>query len=28
VEKFEASWTELLESVDGELKRLAKEAGE
>jgi transaldolase len=28
VEKFEASWTELLESVAGELKRLAKEAGE
>ena len=28
VEKFETSWTELLESVAGELKRLAKEAGE
>jgi transaldolase len=28
VEKFEASWIELLESVEGELKRLAKEAGE
>jgi transaldolase len=28
VEKFETSWTELLDSVGGELKRLAKEAGE
>ena len=28
VEKFETSWTELLESVAGELTRLAKEAGE
>jgi transaldolase len=28
VEKFETSWTELLDSVSGELKRLAKEAGE
>jgi len=27
VEKFEASWNELLESLAGELKRLAKEAG-
>jgi transaldolase len=28
VDKFETSWKELLESVAGELKRLAKEAGE
>jgi len=28
VEKFEVSWTELLDSVSGELERLAKEAGE
>jgi len=28
VDKFEASWKELLESVAGELQRLAKEAGE
>jgi transaldolase len=28
VDKFETSWKELLESVAGELKRLAKEAGQ